>query len=190
MITIKVGVLVFDGVEELDFVGPWEVLSYANKISPGSLQMHLVGTHSQIRAFNNLKVLPDLTLEKCPQLDILVVPGGKGRLREMYNSTILQFIREQYMGLSWLTSVCTGAFFLAEAGLLQGRQATTHFSAIEELAKYPGINVQAERIVQDGNIISAAGVASGIDLGLYLLETLFGPELANQVATSIEYRRC
>lgn len=186
---LQVGVLVFDGVEELDFVGPWEVLSYANKIRPGSLTMHLVGTHSPIQAFNHLKVLPDLTLEECPQLDILVLPGGKGRLQEMHNPAILQFVREQYAGLRWLTSVCTGAFFLAEAGLLQGRRATTHFTALAELANYPGINVQRERIVQDGNIICAAGVASGLDLGLHLLEILFGQELANQVATNIEYRR-
>lgn len=186
---MQVGVLVFDGVEELDFVGPWEVLSYANKIRPGSLQMHLLGTHSPIRAFNNLRVLPDLTLEECPQLDILVLPGGKGRLQEMRNPTILQFIREQYDGLSWLTSVCTGSFFLAEAGLLQGKRATTHGTALEELATYPGISVQQERIVQDGKIICAAGVASGLDLGLHLLEILFGSELAEQVATNIEYRR-
>jgi cyclohexyl-isocyanide hydratase len=186
---VRVGVLVFDGVEELDFVGPWEVLSYANKLRPGSLQMYLVGTHSPIQAFNKLRVLPDVTLADCPQLDILVLPGGKGRLREMKNPDILQFIRQQYPGLSWLTSVCTGAFFLAEARLLQGRRATTHFSAIEELAGYPGIDVQRERVVQDGKILCAAGVASGLDLGLYLLETLFGNDLADQVATNIEYRR-
>lgn len=186
---MRVGVLVFDGVEELDFVGPWEVLSYANKIRPGSLQMYLIGTHSPTRAFNNLRVLPDLVLDDCPQLDILVLPGGKGRLREMRNPAILQFIQRQYTQLRWLASVCTGAFFLAEAGLLQGRRATTHFTAVEELAAYPGIDVQQERVVQDGKIVCAAGVASGLDLGLYLLENLFGKELADQVATNIEYHR-
>lgn len=107
----------------------------------------------------------------------------------MHNPAILEFVRQQYPTLRWLTSVCTGAFFLAEAGLLQGKRATTHFSALEELAGYAEIEVQPERIVHDGNIICAAGVASGLDLGLYLLELLFGRELADQVAANIEYRR-
>lgn len=189
VLRMQIGVLVFDGVEELDFVGPWEVLSYANKLRPGSVTMHLVGTHSPIQAFNKLKVLPDWTLDNCPPLDILVLPGGKGRLREMHNPAILEFVRQQYPNLRWLTSVCTGAFFLAEAGFLQGKRATTHFSALEELAGYPRIQVERERIVHDGNIISVAGVASGLDLGFYLLKLLFGDELANQVATNIEYHR-
>lgn len=186
---MKVGVLVFDSVEELDFVGPWEVLSYANKLRPGSLEMLLIGSHSPVTAFNRLRVLPDVTLEGCPQLDILVVPGGKGRLREMKEQETLAFIRRQYPGLRYLTSVCTGAFLLAEAGLLTGRRATTHYTAIEELRNYSDIEVLTERVVQTGNVICAAGVSSGIDLGLFLLTELFGDQFASQVAKNIEYPR-
>jgi len=186
---VRVGVLVFAGVEELDFVGPWEVLSYANKLQPGALEMILVGTETSVTAYNRLRVIPDLTLEQCPQLDILVVPGGKGRLQAMHDQRILQFIRQQAPGLRYLTSVCTGAFLLAEAGLLQGRQATTHFSAIAELQAYPGIEVVPERVVQTGNVICAAGVSSGIDMSLYLLTQLFGEQTAQAVAKNIEYRQ-
>lgn len=186
---MRIGVLVFDGVEELDFVGPWEVLSYANKLHPEAAEMLLVGTHSPVTAFNRLRVLPDLTIDDCPQLDVLVVPGGKGRLREMHNRDTLAFIQRQYPGLRYLTSVCTGAFLLAEAGLLSGLRATTHFSALEELRHYPEITVVEERVVHSGKVICAAGVSSGIDLGLWLLQDLFGAELAEQVAKNIEYRQ-
>lgn len=185
---MKVGVLVFPGVEELDFVGPWEVLSYANKLQPEALEMILVGTESPVTAFNRLRVIPDVLLEECPRLDILVVPGGKGRLQAMHDRRILQFIQRQAPGLRYLTSVCTGAFLLAEAGLLQGKRATTHFSAIDELRAYPEIEVVPERVVQTGNVICAAGVSSGIDLSLYLLTLLFGEQAAQAVARNIEYR--
>lgn len=185
---MKAGVLIFDGVEELDFVGPWEVLSYANKLRPRSLEMILVGTGTLVTAFNHLRVLPDVTLEQCPQLDILVVPGGKGRLRAMHDQRILTFIRQQAPGLRYLTSVCTGAFLLAQAGLLAGKKATTHFSALAELKSYPEIEVVAERVIQTDNVICAAGVASGIDMSLHLLTNLFDAELAQTVSKNIEYR--
>ncbi len=187
---MKVGVLAFPGVEELDFVGPWEVLSYANKLQPGALEMLLVGTETPVTAFNRLRVIPDVTLEQCPELDILVVPGGRGRLQAMHDERILQFIRQQAPGLRYLTSVCTGAFLLAEAGLLRGKQATTHFSAIDELRAYPGIEVVTERVVQTDKVICAAGVSSGIDMSLYLLAQLFGEQVAQAVARNIEYRHC
>lgn len=185
---MRVGVLVFPGVEELDFVGPWEVLSYANKLQPGALEMMLVGTETPVMAFNRLRVIPDVTLEQCPELDILVVPGGKGRLQAMHDQRVLQFIQKQAAGLRYLTSVCTGAFLLAEAGLLRGRQATTHFSAIEELKSYPEIEVVTARVVQTDHVICAAGVSSGIDMSLYLLSQLFGEQAAEDVARNIEYK--
>ncbi len=184
---MKVGVLIFDGVEELDFVGPWEVLSYANKLRPDSLEMLLVGTHSPVRAFNGLRVIPDVTIDNCPQLDILVVPGGKGRMQEMRNQVTLEYIRAQYPGLRMLASVCTGAFLLAEANLLAGKRATTHYTALEELKGYHSIEVREERITRSGNILCAAGVSSGMDLALYLLGELFGPEMPREVAKRIEY---
>jgi len=185
---MKVGVLIFDGVEELDFVGPWEVLSYVNKVLPESVQMYLVGVSSPVTAHNGMQVIPHLTPSDCPQLDVLVVPGGKGRLREMYSLDTLNFIRGQYDGgLRFLASVCTGAFMLAEAGLLDGKQATTHHSALGELAEYPNVTVTGDRLARTGNIVCAAGISSGIDLGLYLLAELFSSEIAARVAESMEW---
>jgi len=125
---LRVGLLLFEGVEELDFVGPWEVLSYVNKIVEGSLEMVAVGVGAPIRAFNGLRFLPDVTLGDCPELDILIVPGGKGRLRQMSEGTTLDFVRDRYPKLQYLASVCTGSFILAEAGLLDGKK--TAFSSL------------------------------------------------------------
>lgn len=182
-----VGILVFDDVEELDFVGPWEILSCLNKIRPGSLEVLLVGTSSPVRAFNGLRILPDLSIGDCPQLDVLVVPGGSGRKEQARNENTLDFVRRQYPGLSFLASVCTGSFILTQAGLLQGRAATTHRSALDELRDYGGIHVVQERLTRSGNVICAAGVAAAMDMALHLVEELSGPGAAKKVAEHIEY---
>jgi cyclohexyl-isocyanide hydratase len=185
---IKVGVLIFPQVEELDFVGPFEVLSYINKIQSNSTKLLLVAeTTTVIPASNGMRVVPDITFADCPQLDILVVPGGKGRLQAMHNAEIKNFIVEQAKQAKYITSVCTGAFILAEASLLQGKQATTYHTAFSELATYPHLSVEKTKVVHDGNIITSGGVSSGIELGFYLLKILFGLELAQAVAAKIEY---
>ena len=185
---MKVGIFIFDDVEELDFVGPWEVLSGVNKMAPGRLQMMTVGTGSPIRAFNGLRVLPDVLIGDCPQLDILLVPGGAGQRQQQHNEQTLDFIRGQYPGLRYLTSVCTGSFILAEAGLLAGKVTTTHRSALEELAaQYEDITVLRERLTRADNIICAAGVSAGMDLALYLIEEIYDVQTARDVATRIEY---
>jgi len=185
---IQIGVLIFPQVEELDFVGPFEILSHVNYIKENSTNVVLVAEKQEpIIAYNGMKILPDISIEKCPQLDILVVPGGKGRLQAMKNQTIKSFIMKQSKGSKYITSVCTGAFILAEAGVLKGKRATTYHAAFQELEKYPSIKVEKAKVVQDGNIITGAGVSSGIELGLYLLKVLFGAELAQEVAVSLEY---
>lgn len=185
---ITVGILIFPQVEELDFVGPFEVLSYINKIQSNSTQVLLVAeTQAVVPAFNGLKVIPDSTFEDCPQLDILVVPGGKGRFSAMKNKKISQFLLLQSKQANYITSVCTGAFILAEAGLLNGKKATTYHEAFSELASYPQITVEKAKVVQDGNLITGAGVSSGMELGFYLLKLLFGAKLAQEVAVKIEY---
>ena len=179
--------MIFEGVEELDFVGPWEILASVNKFEPHSLQLQLVGTDSLIRAINGMRVLPDLLLEDCPQLDVLIVPGGSGRQRQMMEERTLRFVQKQYVGLTYLASVCTGSFILARAGLLGGKLATTHHSALAELEGYADIQVVRERLTRTGNTLCAAGVTSGMDLALYLVRELFGPSMAESVAARIEY---
>ena len=183
----KIGILLFPGVEELDFVGPFEVLSYVNKLAPASTQVLLVAEETtELRAFNGLRILPDVTLTACPDLDILVVPGGKGRLAAMKNANLRQFIQAQANQARFIASGCTGAFLLAEAGLLTGRQATTYHECLDELSRY-GVEVLTAKVVDAGRIITAGGVSSGLELGFYLLQKMFGPDMAREVARKIEY---
>lgn len=181
----RIGILIFPKVEDLDFVGPFEVLSYVNKIRPGSTEVRIVAeTSDTVTTFNGLRVLPEVTVPTCPPLDALLIPGGQGRLTGMKNPALLDFIKTKEV--RYLVSVCTGAFFLAEAGLLTGRRATTYHTAFDELSGY-GVKVVKQKVVKDGNIITGAGVSSGIETGLVLLAELFGEELAQNVADRIEY---
>lgn len=185
---IKIGVLIFPQVEEMDFVGPFEVLSYVNKLQPNSTQVFLVAENLDIiQAFNGMKIVPKYSFATCPDLDILVLPGGKGRFEAMHNPKIREFVLNQSKHAQYTTSVCTGAFILATAGLLEGKKATTYHTALEELQTYHVIAIKQTKVVQDGNIITAAGVTSGLELGFYLLKILFGSTLAKEVAEKIEY---
>ena len=184
---ITIGIVIFPQVEELDFVGPFEVLSYINKVQSNSTKVLLIAPSlDPVQAFNGLRVLPDVTLQDCPQLDVLLFPGGKGRTQWMKEPSIQNFIQKHYENVTYLASVCTGAFFLAEAGVLMGKEATTYHSAFDELSRY-GVNVVSSKVVQDGKIITAGGVSSGIELGFYLLRELFGVKIAQEVAQKIEY---
>ena len=183
----NIGILLYPDVEEMDFVGPFEVLSYINKIQPGSTKVILISeTVDPVSGFNGMVVIPHTSLVKCPPLNIFIAPGGKGRQIAMKNNRIQEFILKQMDSAEYVTSVCTGAFLLAEAGLLSGRKATTYHTAFNELESY-SVHVQSKKIVHDGKIITAAGVTSGIELGLYLLKLLFGAELSQEVARRIEY---
>lgn len=159
-----------------------------NKVTPASVRVLTVAASPEpVQAFNGLKVIPDITMDECPQLDVLIVPGGKGRLTAMHDMTIRSFISRQLPTVKYLTSVCTGAFILAEAGLLAGKRATTYHTALDELATYTSVTVEKRKVVQDGNIITSAGVSSGLELGFYLLSLLFGRDAAQTVADRIEY---
>lgn len=186
---LQVGILVFNGVEELDFIGPFEVLSYANKIAANSVKISLIAeTSAQLTAFNGLRFLPDKTFDQVQDLDILIVPGGKGRLVEMHNKNIHNFIHRLVPRLRYLASVCTGSLILAEAGLLEDCAVTTHHNAWEELAAYPNVDVVTnQKVIDQGFIITSAGVSSGLELGFHLLQLCFDDLFALQVAAEIEY---
>ena len=185
---IKIGIIVFPQVEEMDFVAPFEVLSYINKIEPNSTQVFLIAERLElIQAANGMKIFPDHSFDSCPSLDIVVVPGGKGRFQAMHDPKMKEFVLHQSKQAQYVASVCTGAFILAEVGLLEGRKATTYHSAFEELKAYTRIIVEKAKVVHDGNIITSAGVTSGLELGFYILKILFGNVLAQTVADKIEY---
>jgi transcriptional regulator GlxA family with amidase domain len=185
---IKIGILLFPQIEEMDFVAPFEVLSYINKIETNSSQVVLIAEKLElIQASNGMKIFPDHSFNTCPNLDILIVPGGKGRLQAMHNPTIKEFVLHQSKQTQYMASVCTGAFILAETGLLDGKKATTYHSAFQELQAYNVTIIEKVKVVHDGNIITSAGVTSGLELGFYILKILFGSVLAKTVADKIEY---
>lgn len=139
-----------------------------------------------MKGYNGLRFIADYSIESCPYLDVLVVPGGQGRKVAMKNKKILNFIKIRYEELKYLSSVCTGALIIGATGLLNDKSATTYHTALDELAQM-GALVKPSKVVQDSKIITGAGVFSGIDVGLYLLSKLFDEAIAEQVAIKIEY---
>jgi len=136
-----------------------------------------------------MRVLPDLTMDQCTHLDVLLVPGGQGTRREVQNKAMLDWIATIARGAKWVTSVCTGALLLTAAGPAKGRRVTTHWAFVETLR---GRGEAAEvldstRYVRDGNVVTAAGVSAGIDMALWLTGEMYSPELARAVQRGMEY---
>jgi transcriptional regulator GlxA family with amidase domain len=185
---VRIGILVFDDVEELDFVGPLEVFGVASRLDGGIEIILLAKDGKRVRGRYGLKVQPDHSISNCPSLDLLVVPGGKGaREQARFDPEILSFVRA-HAGRMPIASVCTGALILAEAGLLKGRKATTHWSALDTLRQYPEVDVkEGVRFVRDGSIATSAGISAGIDLALAIVKDVYGEETAKQVARHMEY---
>lgn len=185
---MRAGILLFDDVEELDFVGPLEVFGMASKLAGGLEVITISKQGQQVRGRYGLRVQPDYSFSSCPPLDILIVPGGKGaREVAMYDHETLAFVRD-HAGHAPVASICTGALILAEVGLLRGRRATTHWSALDLLRQYPGVQVtDGARFVRDNNVATSAGVSAGIDLALNLVSEWFGDDLKDQVARQMEY---
>lgn len=187
----NVAILIFDEVEVLDFCGPFEVFSVAGRgddLNP--FTVYTVAEKSEpIMARNHLSVNPRYTIMDCPQSHILLVPGGYGTRREMYNTTLIDWIKGRSREVELVLSVCTGALLLAKAGLLEGLAATTHHGAIDLLKETaPNTTVQEDkRIVDNGRIIVSAGISAGIDMSLYVIAKLLGKELALKTAQYMEY---
>jgi transcriptional regulator GlxA family with amidase domain len=193
---LTIGILIFDGVEVLDFCGPFEVFAGASSVGdPGEhrslFQVVIIAEEDRIiTCAGGLLVKPHATIKNHPPLDILVVPGGDV-FRELSNPQVLEWIGRQDQQTRLTASVCTGAFLLAECGLLNQRRATTHWSGIEMMQqRYPAVKMLADtRIVDEGHIITSAGVSAGIDMSLYVVSRLFGEEVAVQTARYMEYER-
>lgn len=192
----RVGMLVFDDLEVLDFAGPYEVLSVTRidesrrREEPSPFEVLIVAEKEEaIRAQGGLRIVPDCSIANCPSLDVLVVPGGWGTRREINNSNLIEWIRERGREVDLLTSVCTGAVLLGKAGLLKGRKATTHWKAIGWLrGLFPDVAVDEDhRVVMDGNVVTSAGISAGIDMALHIVAHYFGKELARATARHMEY---
>jgi len=185
---VHVGILVFDEVEELDFVGPLEVFGQTSKLV-GGIEITVVSKDGlQVHCRYGLRVQPDCDLTTCPTLDLLIVPGGKGaREHARYDPAILSFVRS-HASLNPIASVCTGALILAEAGLLKGHMATTHWSALDTLRQYPEVEVkEGIRFVREDGVATSAGISAGIDLALAIVKDAYGDEIAAKVARDMEY---
>lgn len=187
---MRLGVLVFDDAEELDVVGPYQVLtSWAERstLRPEVVTFSVDG-HG-VRLAHGLRVVPDGSADDVGRLHVLIHPGGPGARRLARDSAHLRWVREQRPVTALMTSVCTGSLVLAGAGLLGGRPATTHRSAFDELAELePAVLLDTEaRFVDDGDVITSAGVTAGIDLALHLVERLESAERADAVRRELEY---
>jgi transcriptional regulator GlxA family with amidase domain len=183
---ITVGILVFENAEELDFIGPLEVFGIAAEFGQPCRTVVLAEQTNLVRCAHGLQVLPDYAIAEAPDLDLLIVPGGKGaRLHARTNPRILQFVQEQ-KGI--VASVCTGAVVLAAAGLLDGLEATTHHSHFDTLREYQAVRVrEGLRFVVHERIATSAGVTAGIDLSLALLARFWGGSFAEQIAKNLEW---
>jgi cyclohexyl-isocyanide hydratase len=181
-IHLQIGSLLFEGLDQIDLTGPFEVFSRI----PNSTYRIFGKIATPVQDLRGLRLMPDAVLTEAPQLDLLHVPGGFGQEALMDDEEVLAWIREQAAGVRCLFSVCTGALICGAAGLLKGRRATTHWASMNLLPLFGAIPVD-ERVVTDGNIVCAAGVTAGIDGALQVAADLRGAEVAQAIQLSIAY---
>ena len=179
---LQIGSLLFDGLDQIDLTGPFEVLSRI----PNATYRIYAKTLAPVRDVSGLRLTPDATLADAPKLDVLHVPGGFGQEGVMEDDEVLTWIQRQTEGARSVLSVCTGALLLGAAGLLRGRRATTHWASFHLLPLFGAVPVN-ERVVVDGNWIFAAGVTAGIDGALRLAAELRGDDVARAIQLYMQY---
>lgn len=178
----RFGILCFPAVQQLDLAGPYEVFASAD-----GAEVHLVWKDLEpVRSSVGLWLKPDMRFADAPDFDVLCVPGGAGVNALLSDEETLAFVRDKAARARFVTSVCTGALVLGQAGLLKGRRATTHWNALDFLEHFGAVPVK-ERVVRDGSLITAGGVTSGIDFGLTVVAKLLGREEAETIQLSLEY---
>jgi transcriptional regulator GlxA family with amidase domain len=192
---MRVAVLLFDGAEELDWAGPFEILGawrqHAEQAPDApTVELVTVARHAgPVTCAKGLRVLPDRTWDDLGPVDVLVYPGGTGTRAHLGDEAVRTWVRDLHAAGTLLVSVCTGALVLADAGLLDGRPATTHWTALDRLAGL-GRDIEVrpdDRFVDDGDLITAAGVSAGIDVALHLVARLDGVERAREVRRYVQY---
>lgn len=179
---MDIGLLVYPRLTALDLVGPWEVLARI-----ADARTHLIWTRpGPVLADRGMEISATISFDDAPPLDVLLVPGGPGQFTLMKHTLLMAFIRERSETAEWVCSVCTGALLLAQAGVLKGRRATTHWLAKDTLRSM-GVKVVDQRYVIDGKFATSAGVSAGIDLALELARRIAGEATAQAIQLSIEY---
>ena len=183
-----IGILIFDGAEEMDFVGPWQVFTAAVRGMPDEKVMTAAERKAPIVCEMGMRVLADTIYSEAPSFDVLLVPGGSGARHEIGNTATVDWLRAAAARCSWLTSVCTGTFLLAGAGLTAGRRVTTHHDFLAKLRAMGGAEVvEGVRFIRDGNLLTAAGVMSGIEMSLWLVGQLYGSVVRRETESYIAY---
>jgi transcriptional regulator GlxA family with amidase domain len=192
----RVGIVVFEEIEVLDFCGPFEVFAATRlnearrRQEPSPFEVWLVAENrAPVVTAGGMQVIPHHSFASCPRLDILVVPGGWGTRREISNPAMLAWLSLRAPEVEILTSVCTGAMLLGAAGLLDGRRATTHWRSLDWLRdSFPAVTVvHDEHVVEDGHVLTSAGIAAGIDLALKVVARCCGETVARATARHMEY---
>ena len=192
----KVGILIFPEVEVLDFCGPFEVFSVTRldevrrREEPSPYEVILIAEQNEpVITTGGMKVIPDRSLDDCPSLDVLAVPGGLGTRRELHNDRLIAWIAERGRQVTTLTSVCTGSLLLGKAGLLDGKRATTHWRVLDEMRRlFPAVHViDDHHVVEEGNLLTSAGISAGIDMALRVVARQYGEAVAQATARHMEY---
>ena len=180
---MQIAILIFDGLTALDAIGPYEVLSRV----PGA-EVRFVGKQQGPKRTDTggLGLEADLAISELPRAEVVLIPGGVGSRPLMQDPEVLDWVRAVHGDSTWTTSVCTGALVLGAAGILDGKRATTHWAFLDRLAQL-GAKPVAERVVEDGKVVTAAGVSAGIDMALTLAGRLAGDQVAQAIQLGIEY---
>jgi len=188
-----IGILLFDGAEELDFAGPWEVFTASAMLheqagAPADTVVTIAAAAGPVRCAKGMRVLPDHTVEDHPALDVVLVPGGQGTRREVDNADLMRWLASVGAAAQWVTSVCTGSLLLWGSGLAKGRRVATHH-AFEDTFEQKGdvTIVRDARWVRDGNVVSSQGVSAGIDMALWLTGQIHGRHHARATQRYIQY---
>lgn len=180
--TTQIVFLLFPGITQLDFTAPAQALSRM----PGARLAGAAASLDPIATDSGFSIVPTHDFAGAPQADILCIPGGHGVADALSDKRTIDFITRQAQGARWVTSVCTGAFLLGRAGLLEGKHATTHW-AYTHLLSLVGATYKAERVVEDDNVVTSGGVTSGLDFALTLIARLRGDAVAQAIQLAIEY---
>lgn len=189
--TTRIGIFLFDGAEELDWAGPWEVLSsWASAHPEDEVEVFTLSQSGDaVQCAKGLRVLVDRSWASAPRMDVLVYPGGRGTRAQLGDEAVRSWVNEVAASGALMTSVCTGSLVYADAGLLDGRPATTHWGSLELLGSLgAGVEVRGDdRFIDDGDVVTAAGVSAGIDMALHLVARLHSTERAREVKRYIQY---
>jgi len=196
MIRKRVGIVLFNNIEVLDFCGPFEVFS-ATRLNeekrqeePSPFEVLLIAESlPHVTTTGGMKVIPQYSFENCPQLDILVVPGGWGTRKELNNMVMLEWLRSRAAEVEILASVCTGSMLLGFAGLIDGLHATTHWRCLDWMRdSFPKVFVEYEQhVVEDGRVFTSAGISAGIDMALKVVARYYGKDIARSTSLHMEY---